>query len=162
MVTQIEEMEFETHPMDNEYWDHCVHLLHLKNGEKYVLDLTGVQFGPDWPLLQKEEEYCKRAAEIKPPSRLGATQALRLSMWHDDDIELRESGAWVRLPLVDKLKSVSSFEEPSEEETLQNGRIRVFQRSSQWSEAASGATRWYQNNFPQLLLSKRTKDDKRI
>jgi hypothetical protein len=50
-VTQIEEIEIETHPMNDEIWDHFVHLIYLKNGDKYVLDLTGVQFGPEWPLL---------------------------------------------------------------------------------------------------------------
>ena len=105
-MTQIEEMEIETHPMNDEIWDHFVHLIHLKDCDKYVLDLTGVQFGPEWPLLQKYEEYCKTVAEIKSLSKLGTNQDRRLSLWDDNDKDLSGTRAWLRTSLDNKLASV--------------------------------------------------------
>ena len=58
-VVKIEEVTFATEvPPDKKGWWHCIFRLTLEDGKEYALDLTGIQFGPDWPLLMDWWEYC--------------------------------------------------------------------------------------------------------
>ncbi|KAF2654975.1 hypothetical protein K491DRAFT_716618 [Lophiostoma macrostomum CBS 122681] len=151
-VEKIEEMEIKTHSMRNETWDHVVHAIHLKTGDKYVLELTGVQFGPDWPLLQSHEEYCKRAAEIKSLNKLGTNQQLRLDLWDDDEEELEAARFWVKkIALEDKLESV-----PWEVETSSSSPPPPPSNPREFKEAVVRATSWYQDNFDWENLRKFT------
>jgi hypothetical protein len=36
---------------------HCVFIVSLRNGNAYVIDPTGIQFGPEWPLVCRLLKY---------------------------------------------------------------------------------------------------------
>ena len=39
---------------------HCSFHVELQDGTKWVFDPTGVQFGPEWPLLSSFDDYLRR------------------------------------------------------------------------------------------------------
>ncbi|KAF2124410.1 hypothetical protein P153DRAFT_301974 [Dothidotthia symphoricarpi CBS 119687] len=54
-ILHVSEIKF----CPQEYWhhQHCAFLVVLRSGAEYIIDPTGVQFGPDWPLLCPRREY---------------------------------------------------------------------------------------------------------
>jgi hypothetical protein len=53
-------MEMTFNPPAYYHYEHCCFLVVLKNGIKWVFDPTGVQFGPEWPLLSPYDDYVAR------------------------------------------------------------------------------------------------------
>jgi hypothetical protein len=54
-IKQISEAKFLTAKYYN--YQHCVHVVLLASGRVYVVDPTGIQFGPEWPLVCDLYEY---------------------------------------------------------------------------------------------------------
>ncbi|PVH98471.1 hypothetical protein DM02DRAFT_45351 [Periconia macrospinosa] len=54
-VARVREIEFCTAQYYG-YW-HCAYVITLQDGSFYVFDPTGVQFGPQWPLLAPLDVY---------------------------------------------------------------------------------------------------------
>jgi hypothetical protein len=54
-VRNISEVKF--FPEDYYWYRHCVFEIELQSGVSYIFDLTGVQFGPEWPLLSLRHVY---------------------------------------------------------------------------------------------------------
>jgi hypothetical protein len=46
---------------------HCAFLVTLQSGQEYVVDPTGIQFGPSWPLVCSYEHY--QAHRMHPDHR---------------------------------------------------------------------------------------------
>ena len=66
-------------PFDNDIpGDHYVHRIRLASGEDYILDLTGVQFGPQWGLIRRAKKYYRlyHVASVMGTSPVG-TEAIR-------------------------------------------------------------------------------------
>ncbi|KAF2996208.1 hypothetical protein E8E13_001935 [Curvularia kusanoi] len=61
IIDNVEEIRFKTPLYYNEGIAHCAFLITLDDGSEWVYDPTGVQFGPQWPLLAPFEDYCKRS-----------------------------------------------------------------------------------------------------
>lgn len=64
-ISHIMEMKF--HPPAYYKYSHCCFLLVLKNGTEWVFDPTGVQFGPEWPLLSPYDDYMARTQSSRYP-----------------------------------------------------------------------------------------------
>jgi len=47
-------------PEDRYVYRHCIFVVTLKNGNSYVVDPTGIQFGPEWPLVCRLFEYASK------------------------------------------------------------------------------------------------------
>ena len=50
--------------INGQLWEHFLYKIRLKNGEEWALDITGCQFGPDWPLV---EPWSARLARFGDP-----------------------------------------------------------------------------------------------
>jgi hypothetical protein len=54
-ISNVLEMKFNTPPYYG--YRHCVYLIELESSARYIFDPTGIQFGPQWPLLCVYDEY---------------------------------------------------------------------------------------------------------
>lgn len=61
VINNVEEMRFITPLYYHNGIVHCAFLITLDDGSQWVYDPTGVQFGPQWPLLASFEDYCQRS-----------------------------------------------------------------------------------------------------
>ena len=87
-VTSIEEVKFDTVTQgDGQNWEHCIFVVNTDDNRIFALDITGVQFGPDVPLVKDWWPYYKKLVQgiryVKP------LHSRNESMWkgddHDDD-----------------------------------------------------------------------------
>lgn len=41
-------------------YKHCAYAVLLDSGKTYIVDPTGIQYGPEWPLVCEAVEYVRR------------------------------------------------------------------------------------------------------
>ncbi|EAT92026.1 hypothetical protein HBI56_007610 [Parastagonospora nodorum] len=66
-ISDIQKMMF--NPEDHYGFRHCVFVVLLHSGHRYVVDPTGFQFGPQWPLVCPLEEYTSGFMHQFPEAR---------------------------------------------------------------------------------------------
>ena len=57
-IAHVNEIKFT--PIEYYGYRHCAFLVLLASGAEYIFDPTGVQFGPQWPLICPRREYEQR------------------------------------------------------------------------------------------------------
>ncbi|KAF1930427.1 uncharacterized protein M421DRAFT_3496 [Didymella exigua CBS 183.55] len=67
-ILEIREFKFAT-TLYHEF-QHCAFAIKLSDNSWWVFDPTGIQFGPDWPLLSPLNHYCLRAESSLPVQRV--------------------------------------------------------------------------------------------
>lgn len=56
-------------PEDHYGYRHCIFVVLLKNGHCYVVDPTGIQFGPNWSLVCRLKKHASRFMHHIPEAR---------------------------------------------------------------------------------------------
>ena len=77
-VLKVQEVEFCTARLeDGKTWQHYVHVVDLSDNRRFCLDLTGLQFGPEWPLLQAWDSWIEspNLASIESVAEFGHSRA---------------------------------------------------------------------------------------
>jgi hypothetical protein len=68
-VVKVEEVKYLTYPRENGLiWWHCVFRLTPRDGTFYAFDPTGIQFGPEWPLIQEWWQYQWKHIQCPKPT----------------------------------------------------------------------------------------------
>jgi hypothetical protein len=82
-VQSMQEVQFKTHMQpDGRFWEHWIYGVRMNDGSEYVLDLTGIQFGLDWPLLQDWDTYRRRVYVLGEVKEFGSQR---------DDLDLERN-----------------------------------------------------------------------
>jgi hypothetical protein len=80
-VLEVREFKFET-TLYHVYM-HCAFAIKLDDNSWWVFDPTGVQFGPDWPLLSPLDYYLRHAeSSLLDRRRSFRWRLLGFTTWH--------------------------------------------------------------------------------
>ncbi|KAF2113192.1 hypothetical protein BDV96DRAFT_601385 [Lophiotrema nucula] len=116
-VKDVWEMHYNA--VDPHEFSHYAFQILLKDGRRFYLDLTGKQFGPDWPLLMAAEDYRPRFVKSLIDLQLlgGYQPPLNPTLYTNLDVLLSTSLEHIPPPV------------PIASQHLHNARLQVIQLS---------------------------------